>query len=318
MGIKEDFLDYTGNKWGASKFTDKFSLLFKTLDKTNGLWTLLWEMRQKTYNAIAALVDGKVDKSQITASAEEGKIPKYVSGMIENSLYENTKNGVASINLDYVSSACRVRVIDCNNVPLPVQNVGQGFVDVWSVNDDYKAQEFIPLGGGGVNGEYHTKFLRHKFGSWTTWKAYLFEGINRFVFAIQKSSTQAFKVSNDAGETVFSVDTINRTVRYMGGAIEKTIFATHELIDTGISVNAWSGGRTIIVMSSTNYSDGNMSTSGYYMVRCGYNGDNYIVTTIAESGLQDYGIVFGIINGNLAIKSKVAGAPNYVHLKTNR
>ena len=60
MGIKEDFLSYT--KWGATKFTDYFSMPFKNVSRTDGLWKHLQEMRQKMYDAIAGLVDGKVDK----------------------------------------------------------------------------------------------------------------------------------------------------------------------------------------------------------------------------------------------------------------
>ena len=51
--IKDAFLNYT--KWGATKFTDLFTIPFTNTGKTDGLKWHLQEMRSKTADAIAAL-----------------------------------------------------------------------------------------------------------------------------------------------------------------------------------------------------------------------------------------------------------------------
>lgn len=76
MGIKEDFLSYT--KWGATKFTDFFHILLLNLTGDDGIAWHLQEIRQKTYDAIAALVDlcgTKVDKTSLTSTGESNKPP---------------------------------------------------------------------------------------------------------------------------------------------------------------------------------------------------------------------------------------------------
>ena len=97
MGIKEDFLNYT--KWGATKFTDYFTMPFKNASKTDGLWKHLQELRQKTYDAIAGLENGKVDKIQLTTTNETSKIPIFnKNGEISKKLFNRKVIDIPSFN----------------------------------------------------------------------------------------------------------------------------------------------------------------------------------------------------------------------------
>lgn len=94
MGIKEDFLNFT--KWGANKFTDLFTIPFVNGTNTDGLKWHLQEIRQKTYDAIAALVDGKVDTIKVENNV------KVVQGTpIGGQIYigHETKTGALKISL---------------------------------------------------------------------------------------------------------------------------------------------------------------------------------------------------------------------------
>jgi hypothetical protein len=50
---------------------------------------------------------------------------------------------------------------------------------------------------------------------------------------------------------------------------------------TGLNVNQLNGGRTILLLWSFSNGAGNNSASSIYMIRCGYDGDNYTATKIA-------------------------------------
>ena len=81
--------------------------------------------------------------------------------------------------------------------------------------------------------------------------------------------------------------------------------------DTGISVDAGWAGRTILVIASEHWSDGNNTGSGIYMVRCGYNGSNYSVVTIANSHRDP---VFFSVNssGNLVLTADIGATHVFI------
>lgn len=58
--------------------------------------------------------------------------------------------------------------------------------------------------------------------------------------------------------------------------------APGQSFDTGVSVNGGYMGRTILVIASEHWSDGNNTGSGIYMIRCGYNGGNWGFEVITE------------------------------------
>lgn len=51
---------------------------------------------------------------------------------------------------------------------------------------------------------------------------------------------------------------------------------------THININKGNGGKTLLLCISGHTSTGNNTYSGMYMIRCGYNGNNYNKTTIVE------------------------------------
>lgn len=55
--------------------------------------------------------------------------------------------------------------------------------------------------------------------------------------------------------------------------------------DTGLSINGGEQGRVYILICSAHSSAGNSTNAGVYMIRCGYNGGNYSIVTIAESNM---------------------------------
>ena len=82
--------------------------------------------------------------------------------------------------------------------------------------------------------------------------------------------------------------------------------ASNDGTNTGINVNAGGLGKTLLVLSSTQWDAGSNTTSGIYMIKCGFNGNNYHVTTIANDNPNPtFYLSFSIDeNGNLIVSSK--------------
>lgn len=99
----------------------------------------------------------------------------------------------------------------------------------------------------------------------------------------------------------------------IGHFIECNINGT-EVLQTGINVNAGGRGLTLLVIISVQWSSGDMTGSRIDMIRCGYNGNNYVVTNISKEATNSSylslldGVVYGIdSSGNLTIKSGSSG-----------
>ena len=71
--IKDAFLNYT--KWGATKFTDLFTIPFTNAGKTDGLKWHLQEMRSKTATA--------VDSLETSVLANDAKITTLQNKIVE-------------------------------------------------------------------------------------------------------------------------------------------------------------------------------------------------------------------------------------------
>ena len=54
------------------------------------------------------------------------------------------------------------------------------------------------------------------------------------------------------------------------------------VVQTGINVNAGGRGLTLLVIISMQWSGADMTGSRIDMIRCGYNGNNYVVTNISK------------------------------------
>ena len=78
---------------------------------------------------------------------------------------------------------------------------------------------------------------------------------------------------------------------------------------TGFNVNATNRGRAIIILYSAQGGATDNTGAGLYLVRCGYNGNNYVVTTIAESyKYESYKpTISANSDGDLTISSSVSG-----------
>ena len=66
-------------------------------------------------------------------------------------------------------------------------------------------------------------------------------------------------------------------IKYINGSAGQTV-------DTGISVNGGFGGRTLFVIISSHTSSGDATSSGLYLVRCGYSGDYFSSYEISKQG----------------------------------
>ena len=57
-------------------------------------------------------------------------------------------------------------------------------------------------------------------------------------------------------------------------------YSSTEFIDIGVNANAYEFGRTILVLSSDHWNDGDVTVSDISMIRCGYDGNNVHVKNI--------------------------------------
>ena len=69
--------------------------------------------------------------------------------------------------------------------------------------------------------------------------------------------------------------------------------------NTNIGINGGAGGKTIMLYFSAQWDAGDSTSSGIYMIRCGFNGNNYSVVEIASSGY--YAPTFSQVDGYLYI-----------------
>jgi hypothetical protein len=85
-------------------------------------------------------------------------------------------------------------------------------------------------------------------------------------------------------------------------------------ISTGLPINAYSGGRTYLLLTSQQWSDGNNTSSTVTMIRCGYDGNNFSVVVLgssnatAETWSQSGGILY--VTGNTNFQLDIAVLSN--------
>lgn len=78
-------------------------------------------------------------------------------------------------------------------------------------------------------------------------------------------------------------------------------------VSTGLGINAYSGGRTYLLLTSQQWSDGNSTSSTVTMIRCGYNGNNFSAVVLASSNAtnetwsQSGGILYVTGNTNFQL-----------------
>jgi len=77
---------------------------------------------------------------------------------------------------------------------------------------------------------------------------------------------------------------INKSIKtvYKGSA-----WYSSALINTKVSINAKEGGKTLLLCLSGHAGTGNNTYAGIYMIRCGYDGNNYTKTSIVEDKGQE-------------------------------
>lgn len=80
--------------------------------------------------------------------------------------------------------------------------------------------------------------------------------------------------------------------------------------NTHISVNGGYGGNTLFCLVSIQWDTGNNTTSQLFMIRCGYNGNNYSVVKLHSSNEQSYYIISFSVNesGELIVSSSSSTA----------
>lgn len=78
-------------------------------------------------------------------------------------------------------------------------------------------------------------------------------------------------------------------------------------VSTGISINGGYRGMTYMLYYSSQWDTGNNTFSGIYMLRCGYNGNNFSVNVISESGDSLYTPAFSQVEGILHITGVTCG-----------
>lgn len=92
-------------------------------------------------------------------------------------------------------------------------------------------------------------------------------------------------------------------------------------IDTGISVNANSFGKTLLIISSTHGASGDATVSNVDMIRCGYDGDNWHVVNIASSsGVVGHtkAVDFELSSSGTIVLKNPTGTASYVTIISTR
>jgi hypothetical protein len=85
-------------------------------------------------------------------------------------------------------------------------------------------------------------------------------------------------------------------------------------VSTGLPINAYSGGRTYLLATSQQWSDGNSTSATITMIRCGYDGNNFSAVVLgssnatAETWSQSGGILF--VTGNTNFQLDIAVISN--------
>lgn len=97
-------------------------------------------------------------------------------------------------------------------------------------------------------------------------------------------------------------------------AFERTVWG-NTLQNTGINVNAGSGGKTYLICYSTHSSTGDATTSYIGMLRCGYSNNKYSITQIVQAGTGILTVNFSIdTSGNLQYQNSAAGGASKVSI----
>jgi hypothetical protein len=86
-------------------------------------------------------------------------------------------------------------------------------------------------------------------------------------------------------------------------------------VSTGININGGLGGKTIMLYFSAQWDAGDATSSGIYMVRCGFDGNNYSLVNIAESGY--FHPAFSVVSGVLYISFPVS-VPGIIRVTANK
>lgn len=128
--IKDAFLNYT--KWGATKFTDLFTIPFTNAGKTDGLKWHLQEMRSKTATAIDSLetsIAGNVSSLQATALASDAKITTLQNKIVDLGFLSGGTNVLVYDDLGKPSMMVRIPKFKLSDVNTSI--VAGSAADVW-------------------------------------------------------------------------------------------------------------------------------------------------------------------------------------------
>lgn len=137
---------------------------------------------------------------------------------------------------------------------------------------------------------------------------------------VQVSDNSAFAVQNGTGSDVLSVDTINNIVTMAGLKKYRIFFGslTATPVSTGISINAFGGGKTITLSYSTNSGAGNSTNSTITMVRCGYDGNNFEAVDIATLGSASIKPIYTQVGGILYVAVTTNTGNSYIAVEMNK
>lgn len=76
-------------------------------------------------------------------------------------------------------------------------------------------------------------------------------------------------------------------------------------VNTGLSINGSYNGKTYMLIASTQWDAGDNTSSGVYMIRCGYNGNNYSITAIKEDNINStHKLIISVnTNGRIVLRT---------------
>lgn len=113
---------------------------------------------------------------------------------------------------------------------------------------------------------------------------YIFKGSNPSVYgsylspAIYVNGTEIYNRDNIDGR-------ITALETFKSNTLLKTSYSKNRVTDTGVAIDGGNAGAAALILITANYSAGNSTGAGLYLLRCGFDGGNYNVTTLHEDGM---------------------------------
>ena len=145
---------------------------------------------------------------------------------------------------------------------------------------DYRTQatqKVLVLRGEGVSGNYAPSLFNiyTKPGTTSNGIASL---IIKSKYGSEAESGNLFEFKGN-GEAIFGSNISANNIKILSFTLQ----GLSTPVSTGLSINGFGGGRTYLLATSQQWSDGNSTSATITMIRCGYDGNNFTAVVLGSS-----------------------------------